>query len=85
MDWLTNVKVVNSSSNPKCDKLHIRALISSTTVLHPDGVTGTGVVGATAKDKTMSYNQCLNTDEIEIDNYWFVEEFLIDLEKINRK
>lgn len=83
--WLTNVKVVNSSSNPKCDKWHIRSLISSTTALHPNGVTGTGVVGASAKDKTMSYNQCLKTDEIEIDNYWFAEEFLIDIEKINRK
>lgn len=89
---LTNVEVVNSSSNAKCDEWHIRRLIASTEVKHPDGVTGTGVVGVGAarawpniNDKILSYKQCLITYEIEYDVYWFVEEMSIDLKKINRK
>ena len=89
---LTNVEVVNSSSNAKCDEWHIRRRIASIELKHPDGVTGTGVVGVRAArawpnihDKILSYKQCLITYEIEYDDYWFVEEMSIDLEKINRK
>lgn len=82
---LTNAKVVNSSSSAKCDEWHIKELISSTQSIHPDGVAVTGVVGVAAKDKMMNYDLCMITDEIEFDTYWFAEETLIDLEKINRR
>lgn len=88
---LSNVEVVNSSSNAKCDEWHIRRLIAYTELNHPDGVTGTGVVGVRAardlsniNGKIINYKQCLITYDIEYDVYWFVEEMSIDLEKIKR-
>ena len=83
-ELLTDIEVVDSSSNDNCDKWHIKTL-TSTTAIHPDGVTGIGVVGNTAKDKIMNYDICLMMYEIEVDTYWIVEELLIDLKKINRK
>ena len=82
---LTNIKLINGSSNAICDKLHMDELAFSSGGIHPDGVTAIGVTGYTAKNKDMSYSQCLNTDEVEFDIYWFIEDVLIDLEKINRK
>ena len=82
---LTNVRVINSSSNATCDKSHIKRITTFAKANHPEGVIAIAVTGYMIKDKAMSYEQCLKTDEIELDTYWFVEEVLIDLEKINRK
>lgn len=82
---LANVKVVNGSSNPACDKLYSEELggtVSAT--MHPDGVTGIGVIGYKGKDKMLSLKKCLNKEGVDFDVYWFVEKISIDIEKINK-
>ena len=82
---LTNVKVVDSFSNAACDNLYIEELSTTVSaIMHPDGVTGVGVIGYTAKDKTLPDKKCLSKEELEFEVYWFVEKVSIDLKKINK-
>ena len=82
---LSNVKLVDNTKETICDKYLIKRLILSTFTNHPNGVHGVGVTGYSFKNKNMSNEQCLVSDNIEINSYWFVEDVSIDLEDINSK
>ena len=75
--------VVTGTSDAVCDKLHIRSLHGYAN--HPSGVKGVGVVGYTFKDGSVDYDQCLDSKELEVDDYFFVEEIIIDVEEVNRR
>ena len=80
---LTNVRVVDSSSNDRCDKWHINTVKAVTFANHPDGVESIAVTGYTTKDKSITRERCLKEDEVELDSYWHVEKVSIDLRAIN--
>ncbi len=58
---------------------------STVVAMHPDGVTGVGVVGYSIKHASLDYEECMKLKEIELDSYFFIEDVNIDLDKISRE
>ena len=82
---LINIKVVDSSSDEVCDEYHSQELkYWQRGVKYPDGVIGIGVRGSSAVDKDVSLEECLSGKEFEIRVFFYPEETIIDLDKINR-
>lgn len=80
-----NIKVIDSSSDEVCDEYHSKELkYWQRGVNYPDGVVGIGVWGSSAADKNVSLEECLSGKEFEIKVFFYPEETIIDLEKINR-
>lgn len=80
-----NIKVIDSSSDKVCDEYHSKELkFWQRDINHPDGVIGIGVRGSSAVDKNVSLEECLSGKEFEIKVFFYPEETIIDLKKINR-
>ena len=79
---LTNFHIVTGSTNEKCDQYIIGRAKFLTYTRHPNGSKFTAVVGYTLTGKPMSYEQCLEAEEVE--SYLYFGELIIDTENCRR-
>lgn len=80
-----NIKVIASSSNEVCDEHHSQELEKwPSGTDYPDGIIRIGVLGFSSADKNVNLEECLRGEEFEIRGFFYPEETIIDLRRINR-
>ncbi len=58
-----NIKVIDSSADLECDRIHINYILRTITTDYPPGTTGTARIGYRRKDNAINYEQCMEAQE----------------------